>query len=157
VTTLLWGAALIALVGYGLYLATPESVSWREESSAEAVAVSMLVLQKAAVDWCLGASGCPDGAVPTGQLNLPPAYAAAPWLVSRAAGGRISTYVSGVDVPAGDIVEKLEDLVSGGPSSGIVSAAATVIARDVGQPGRVPISLGSGFPTGVPIVTEQVK
>ena len=156
-STFAWAAAMLVAAGYYFAVLGPQTTVSRDAPSAEAIAATMLVVQKAAVDWCLGVSGCPDGIVPLGQLTLPPGYVAAPWVAVRATGGWVSTYVSGVTVSAIAVAEKLGDRAEGGASSGVVSASQTVISRVSGQTGRVSSVVATGVPVGVPVISVKAK
>lgn len=147
--------AMLMVIGYYLFLLPPATSLAKDAPSAEIVAAAILSRQKAAIDWCLR-TACADGTVPADGLTLPPGYGAVPWVKSVALGGRVSTYVTGLQVSSLAIATSLGDLTAGGPSAGLTAADATVIARDR-VAGRSAVAVVPGVPAGVPVISQKVK
>lgn len=149
-------AAMLAVIGYYVFLLPPVTRQAQDGPAAEVAAAAILVHQKAAVDWCLR-TNCADGIVPSNGLTLPPGYGAASWVQSVTKGGLVSTYVSGLNVNSLAIAASLGDLTAGGPSAGLTGSNATVLTRDLVTPGRIAAPVVPGIPAGVPVVSQQVK
>lgn len=147
---------VLMVVGYYLFLLPPATPQAKDIPAAEIAAAALLVHQRAAVDWCLRSS-CADGVVPPDGLTLPPGYGAASWMQSVVLGGRVSTYVTGLQVNSLAIAASLGDLTAGGPSAGLSTADGTVAARDLVVPGRLAVVIVPGIPAGVPVVSQKVK
>jgi len=147
--------AMLMVIGYYLFLVPPVTPLAKDAPSAEIIAATVLSHQKAAIDWCLR-TACADGAVPAEGLTLPPGYGAAPWVKSVALGGRVSTYVTGLQVSSLAIATSLGDLTAGGPSAGLTAKDATVIARDL-VGGRSAVAVVPAVPAGVPVISQKVK
>lgn len=148
--------AMLMVVGYYLFLLPPATPQAKDIPAADIVAATLLMHQKAAVDWCLR-TACADGVLPPDGLTLPPGYGAASWMRSVAQGGRVSTYVTGLQVNSLAIATRLGDLTAGGPSAGLSMADGTVAARDLVVPGRVAVVIVPGVPAGVPVISQKVK
>ncbi len=148
--------SMLMVVGYYLFLLPPVTPQAKDIPAAEIAAAALLLHQKAAVDWCLR-TACPDGAVPSEGLTLPPGYGAVSWLQSVARDGRVSTYVVGLKVDGLAIATHLGDLTAGGPSAGLSAADGTIVARDLVSPGRFAVAFVPGIPAGVPVVSQKVK
>lgn len=147
--------AFLMVIGYYLFLLPPVTPLTKDAPSAEIVATTILIHQKAAIDWCLRTS-CADGDVPADGLTLPPGYGAAPWVKSVAFGGLVSTYVTGLQVNTLAIATSLGDLTTGGPSAGLTAGDSTIVARNLAT-GRSAVAVVPGVPAGVPAISQKVK
>ncbi|PKU26290.1 hypothetical protein [Telmatospirillum siberiense] len=146
---------MLMVLGYYLFLLPPATGQARDEPAAAGAAAVLLAHQRAAVDWCLR-TACPDGAVPSSGLTLPPGYGAAAWVQSVAQGGLVTTYATGLRVDALAIARSLGDLTAGGPSAGLSTAGGTVAVRSA-RSGRIPVAIVFGVPAGVPVISQKVK
>lgn len=146
---------MLMVLGYYLFLLPPATRQARDEAAAAGVAAVLLVHQKAAVDWCLR-TACPDGAVPSVGVTLPPGYGAAAWVRSVAQGGLVSTYATGLRVDALAIARSLGDMTRGGPSAGLSTTEGAVEVRSAAS-GRRAIAIVAGIPAGVPVISQKIK
>jgi hypothetical protein len=153
---MMMAGTVMMVIGYYLFLLFPVTPQAKDAASAQVVAATLLVHQKAAVDWCLR-TACPDGAVPLVGLTLPPGYGAASWVRSLARGGVVATYATGLGVNNMAVATRLGDLSAGGPTSGLTGSDGTIIARDLVSPVRVAVPVIAGIPIGAPVISQKVK
>lgn len=147
--------AMLATLGYYLFLFPAVTPPARDAPAARSVAAAMLVYQKAAIDWCLR-STCEDGPVPSGALILPPGFAP-PWLAAQVDHGRVTTYVTSLKLSGTALVGGVEDLSEASPGAGRAGASGLVESRRDGESGRTAVPLAAGVPTGVPVVSQKVR
>ncbi|HIJ38511.1 MAG TPA: hypothetical protein HPP80_06395 [Rhodospirillaceae bacterium] len=123
---------------------------------AEATAASILVMQKAVVDWCLRGP-CDSGStdIPVAELVLPASYGISSGLHARADGHRVWTYVEAPAVNMHLIAVCLENLTAGRSATGlsfVYNGQVTLLTRRL-----LPVPLPNSVPANVVLVIETVK
>lgn len=150
--------AFLAVIGFFLWVLPPVARSARDAPGAEVVAASMLVYQKAAVDWCLNTGCAATGqTIPDAQLSLAPADAMPPWLHTQTDGRRVWTYADPPGLDVGAVAAILSDLTRGGPAAGVtcLNAGRVVLSARAAVPAEP--TFPAGVPVPVPIIIQAVR